>query len=87
MGTEAEHLIDQNFDRQHGEYGDPYYVAPTDCVKCGKPHRLTELDAGSEREVARLCEACFRTANAKAQRPAVAGTLPPLVGLSDGGEA
>ena len=26
-------------------------------------------------------------ANAKAQRPAVAGTLPPLVGLSDGGEA
>jgi hypothetical protein len=63
MGTEAEHLIDQNFDRQHGEYGDPYYIAPTDCVKCGKPHRLTELDAGSEREVARLCEACFRTAN------------------------
>ena len=67
MGTEAEHLIDQNFDRQHGEYGDPYYVAPTDCVKCGKPHRLTELDAGSEREVARLCEACFRTANARNQ--------------------
>ena len=26
-------------------------------------------------------------ANAEAQRPAVAGTLPPLVGLSDGGEA
>ena len=25
--------------------------------------------------------------NAEAQRPAVAGTLPPLVGLSDGGEA
>ena len=73
MGTEAEHLIDQNFDRQHGEYGDPYYVAPTDCVKCGKPHRLTELDAGSEREVARLCEACFRTANAGGQRPPASG--------------
>lgn len=39
-----------------------------------------------------LAEACREIdevlkANAKAQRPAVAGTLPPLVGLSDGGEA
>ena len=82
MGTEAEHLIDQNFDRQHGEYGDPYYVAPTDCVKCGKPHRLTELDAGSEREVARLCEACFRTANAPGEGRAIARTLHPIVGNS-----
>ena len=28
-----------------------------------------------------------RISNAEAQRPAVAGTLTPLVGLSDGGEA
>ena len=83
MGTEAEHLIDQNFDRQHGEYGDPCYVAPTDCVKCGKPHRLTALDAGTEREVARLCVACFRTANASIDRTAAsAGTVGGVVGES-----
>ena len=23
MGTEADYLIDQHFDRKHGEYGDP----------------------------------------------------------------
>ena len=36
------------------------------------------------------CKKCWswvNLPNAKAQRPAVAGTLPPLVGLSDGGEA
>lgn len=83
MGQEADYLIDQHFDRKHGEYGDPYYVAPTDCVKCGKPHRLTELDAGSDREFARLCEACFHTANAPRERPAVAGTLDGVVGSLD----
>jgi len=28
MGTEADHLIDQNFDRKHGEYGDEMTTTP-----------------------------------------------------------
>ena len=33
---------------------------PTRCRQCGKPHGLTELDAGTYQEVERLCEECFR---------------------------
>ncbi|MDO9543247.1 MAG: hypothetical protein Q7J98_13145 [Kiritimatiellia bacterium] len=41
MGTEADYLIDQNFDRDHGEYGDPpltnsnySHVIHTSCEGC-----------------------------------------------------
>ena len=35
------------------------------CVGCGFPHGLTELDAGTDREYARLCPACFVSQNAE----------------------
>jgi hypothetical protein len=37
--------------------------APTRCSVCGKPHRLTELDAGSDQEFLRVCDKCFRKQN------------------------
>jgi hypothetical protein len=39
--------------------------APTDCSVCGKPHRLTELDAGSDQEFLQMCSECFRKQNNK----------------------
>ena len=35
------------------------------CSVCGKPHRLTELDAGSDQEFMRLCDKCFRKQNTR----------------------
>ena len=32
---------------------------PTKCCICGKPHNLTDSDAGSERELSRLCTKCY----------------------------
>ena len=31
----------------------------TKCYECGRPHRLADEDAGSDREQARLCVKCF----------------------------
>ena len=49
------------------------------CPQCHRPVKYLSADTG-------LCYACQNTANAEAQRPAVAGTLPPLVGDSGGDE-
>jgi len=36
---------------------------PTLCHTCGRPHRLIDADAGSDREMARQCISCFNTVN------------------------
>jgi len=32
---------------------------PTKCTRCGKPHWLKDCDAGTDREMLRLCTPCF----------------------------
>jgi hypothetical protein len=32
---------------------------PTLCDECGHPHRLTDEDAGTDREMARMCVHCW----------------------------
>lgn len=39
---------------KHNPYG------PTKCSKCGKPHGLSVSDAGTQREIHRLCYKCFK---------------------------
>lgn len=44
-------------------------MSAADCSVCGKPHGLSELDAGSEREVRRLCESCYENGPRDDVRP------------------
>ena len=39
-------------------------IDATKCVECGNPHYLHEFEAGTEREIQRLCIPCFEYANA-----------------------
>lgn len=35
------------------------FIEPLLCQKCGLPHGLKDYDAGSDREIARMCKKCF----------------------------
>jgi len=40
---------------------DAYVINPTQCKSCGRLHGLTDNDAGSQREIQRLCYDCYKT--------------------------
>lgn len=46
------------YKQQYSAYRKPCNTAML-CLRCGRPHRLRDEDAGSDREALRLCAECF----------------------------
>lgn len=65
----------RSVDRANAQVEGREAYPPTHCSACGKPHRLTCLDAGSDREIKRLCVSCYKQ-NAEPDAAADMGGLP-----------
>jgi hypothetical protein len=65
--TQAAKYVKHHIANAPGERCANSAYAPTGCSVCGKPHRLTELDAGSDQEFLRVCDKCFRKQNAESE--------------------
>ena len=82
MGTEADYLIDQHFDRKHGEYGDELPPVRSKPLLCGKSWTCRHKNyQTNECRYEGTCAA--KTHNASLYRTAAsAGTVGGVVGES-----